>query len=194
MTNFIPIFPLEIIVFPGETFSLHIFEPRYKQLVRECLLELKPFGIVPVLDGHLQDLGTLIDIEQLVKEYENGEMDIRVKGKSVFRVLEVVKEVPDKLYGGAIVTYPPNIMEVGTEHIAAVIMNEVKRLYSLRSIEEKLPSAQGDVHTYGIAHLVGLSKRQEYELLGLFTELHRLEFLRRHLNTLLPTIYNSSLS
>lgn len=188
MTNFIPIFPLDIIVFPGETLNLHIFEPRYKQLVKECLMELKPFGIVPVLDGHTQEFGTLIEVEHLAQEYDNGEMDIRTKGKSVFRVLEVVKELPDKLYSGAIVTYPSNTMELGNERIATVIMDEVKRLYTLMSVEEKLPHAEGAVRAYDIAHFVGLSTIQEYELLGLFTEVQRLEYLRRHLNNMLPVI------
>ncbi|MFX7140708.1 LON peptidase substrate-binding domain-containing protein, partial [Acinetobacter baumannii] len=45
MINFIPIFPLSIVVFPGETLNLHIFEPRYRQLIQECFAEQKPFGI-----------------------------------------------------------------------------------------------------------------------------------------------------
>src|SRR6187455_311175 len=50
MTNFIPIFPLGIVVFPGENLNLHIFEPRYKQLIKECFEQKKPFGIPPVID------------------------------------------------------------------------------------------------------------------------------------------------
>ncbi len=48
MTNFIPIFPLGIVVYPQEQLNLHVFEPRYKQLVKECLTEQKPFGIPPL--------------------------------------------------------------------------------------------------------------------------------------------------
>ncbi len=49
MTNFIPIFPLGIVVFPGEDLNLHVFEPRYKQLITDCFGEKKPFGIPTVL-------------------------------------------------------------------------------------------------------------------------------------------------
>src|SRR5690606_7488168 len=109
MTNFIPIFPLSIVVFPGETVNLHIFEPRYKQLIRECREEKKPFGIPVVLDSRLQEMGTLVEIAELVQEYDNGEMDIRVQGIQVFRSLEIIKTIPDKLFSGAIVNYPHNV-------------------------------------------------------------------------------------
>src|SRR5437762_2436263 len=106
MTNFIPIFPLDIVVYPGEALNLHIFEPRYKQLIKECIAAQKPFGIPAVLERRIEQYGTVIEIVELVKEYDNGEMDIKTKGAQIFRVLEVIKELPEKLYSGAIVSYP----------------------------------------------------------------------------------------
>ena len=55
MTNFIPIFPLEIVVYPGEKLNLHIFEPKYKQLISECYKNKKPFGIPPVLKNKIAE-------------------------------------------------------------------------------------------------------------------------------------------
>src|SRR5437762_401034 len=108
MTNFIPIFPLGIVVYPGEDLNLHIFEPRYKQMITECHLSKKPFGIPPVISDHMNEVGTLMHIIEITKKYDNGEMDIKTSGQKVFRILEVIKEVPDKLYSGAIVNYPVN--------------------------------------------------------------------------------------
>ena len=71
MTNFIPIFPLNLVVYPGEKLNLHIFEPRYKQLIRECHANGKPFGIPAVLDNQVKEMGTLVQIREIVKEYEN---------------------------------------------------------------------------------------------------------------------------
>ncbi len=62
MTNFIAIFPLAIVVYPGEELNLHIFEPRYKQLINECHAAKKPFGIPSVLKNNITELGTLADI------------------------------------------------------------------------------------------------------------------------------------
>src|SRR5690349_217702 len=106
MTNFIPIFPLGIVVYPGESLNLHIFEPRYKQLINECFTLKKPFGIPTVIENRMQDYGSLMEIKEITKVHDNGEMDIKTEGAKVFRILEVIKEVPDKLYSGAIVNYP----------------------------------------------------------------------------------------
>ena len=84
MTNFIPIFPLGLVVYPGEDVNLHIFEPRYKQLIKECHETKKAFGIPAVVDNKLQENGTLVNVMEMSKVYENGEMDIKNKrGKAL---------------------------------------------------------------------------------------------------------------
>ena len=93
MTNFINIFPLSIVVYPGEALNLHIFEPRYKQLILDCKESKKPFGIPPVLTDAIGELGTLVELVEITQVYDNGEMDIKTKGLEVFRILEVVKEI-----------------------------------------------------------------------------------------------------
>jgi len=188
MTNFIPIFPLNIVVYPGEALNLHVFEPRYKQLISECIKENKAFGITTVLDSKMEELGTQMQVVELVKEYDNGELDIKTKGLNVFRILEVIKTLPDKMYWGAIVNYPPNVTEQDNTSIARLILEEVKRLYTLFNLEEKFPIHKTAMISYEIGHLVGFTKAQEYELLGLFTESQRLEYIRRHLNTITPVI------
>ena len=95
MTNFIPIFPLGIVVYPGENLNLHIFEPRYKQLINECYSQNKQFGIPTMIENRLQDYGSLVTILEISKTHDNGEMDIKTKGSRVFRILEVIKDVPD---------------------------------------------------------------------------------------------------
>ncbi len=187
MTHFIPIFPLRIVVFPGEALNLHIFEPRYRQLIRECFEEKKPFGIPPVLEKDLQHLGTLMELTELAKVYPDGRMDIRTRGVSVFRVLHRVDEVPEKLFGGAIVTYPDNVIEIGGSMLAKKIIAEVKRLYELLNEQDRFPEGKA-LNSYVLGHLVGLNLEQEYELLGIFTELQRLEYLRRHLSSMVPVI------
>ena len=69
MTNFIRIFPLAIVVYPGEELNLHIFEPRYKQLINECHESNKPFGIPSVIKNNVTELGTLVDIIEMSKVY-----------------------------------------------------------------------------------------------------------------------------
>ena len=135
MTNFIPIFPLGIVVYPGESLNLHIFEPRYKQLINECYTQKKLFGIPAVIESRLQDFGTLIRILEITTIHDNGEMDIKTSGEKVFRILEVIKEVPEKLYSGAIVTYPDN-KEIGNPEVMRKLMNSIRELHRMLNVQK----------------------------------------------------------
>ena len=185
MINFIPIFPLGIVVYPGESLNLHIFEERYKQLVQESNTEQKSFGIPAVIKDHVAELGTLVKVTEIVQVYEDGRMDIRVEGIKVFRILEVIKQVPEKLYGGAIVNYPANevFLKALTMHQVVAAIRELHRLLKVTK-ELKKPDEQ--LTSYDVAHHAGLTIDEEYELLGLFREDQRLEYLKRHLGKIIP--------
>ena len=187
MTNFIPIFPLGIVLYPGEKLNLHIFEPKYKQLISECNAGKKPFGIPTVIDNKMQDYGSLAEITEVTKLYDNGEMDIRTAGTQIFRILEVIKEVPDKLYSGAIVNYPDN-HEKGNPDVMRKVMKSVRDLHELLKIKKEFASEDGQVTCYEVAHHVGLSLEEEYEMLGLLDERQRQEYLKRHLARVIPMV------
>ena len=184
MTNFIPIFPLSIVVYPGEALNLHIFEPRYKQLIKECHEQKKSFGIPAVIDNKLQDFGTLVSINEITAVHDNGEMDIKTKGEKVFRILEVIKEIPDKLYCGAIVNYPPNSVK-GNPDMMRRIVSSIKELHRMLNVEKEFTEPAS---TYHVAHHIGLSINEEYELLNLMDERQRQEYLKRHLAKVIPML------
>lgn len=187
MTNFVPIFPLGIVVYPGEKLNLHIFEPRYKQLITECYAEAKPFGIPTVLGNGVGDLGTLVEITKIAEVYEDGKMDIQTRGLQVFRILEVVKDIPEKLYSGAIVNYPPN-NETGRKVMMEKVLFAIRQLHRLLNVTKDFGKPDELLNSYDVAHHAGLALEQEYELLGLFQEMQRLEYLKRHLNKILPVM------
>lgn len=187
MTNFIPIFPLGIVVFPGEELNLHIFEPRYKQLTNECFSLKKTFGIPVVLENKVQELGSVVEITELTKVYDSGEMDIKTKGKQVFRILETIKDVPDKLYSGAIVTYPDNNNN-GNPNVMRKLMASIRELHSLLKVDKEFKKKDDEIISYDVAHHIGLSQEEEYEMLGLFDERQRQEYIKRHLNKALPML------
>ncbi|RAJ01723.1 hypothetical protein LX64_03941 [Chitinophaga skermanii] len=185
MTNFIPIFPLNIVVYPQEQLNLHIFEPRYKQLIQECLQDKKPFGIPAIVDQKLGDYGTLVEVLSVEKTYENGEMDICTRGLRVFRVLEIIREVPDKLYAGAVVNYPENTTNPH-QSLQQQVLAAVRELHKMLQIHKSFKKDDADLLAFDLAHHAGLSIQEEYELLQLFTESHRLEYLKRHLYKVIP--------
>ena len=187
MTNFIPIFPLGIVVYPGEQLNLHIFEPRYKQLITECNEQKKPFGIPTVLEDKMQDFGSLVTIAEISKIHDNGEIDIKTKGEKVFRILEVIKSVPDKLYSGAIVNYP-DTYEQGNIELMRKVMAGIRDLHRLLKVNKEFNKPDEEIRCYEVAHHIGLSLQEEYELLGLLDERQRQEYLKRHLTKVIPMV------
>ena len=189
MTNFIPVFPLNIVVYPGEALNLHIFEQRYIQMIQDCIRDKKSFGLPPVLEKSMNgELGTLMEITELVKTHDDGTLDIRTRGVSVFRILERIDSIPEKLYSGAIVNYPENVSDPGNSQLSKALVEEVRRLFSLLKDSEHFPEVKEEMSAYELAHLIGLNQEQEYELLGLFKEIHRLEYIRRHLANVVPVV------
>ena len=188
MTNFIPIFPLGIVLYPQEKTHLHIFEPRYKQLIAECHEQRKPFGIPVILNNRLQDMGALTEVTEIVRTYESGEMDINIRAIKIFRILELINTIPNKLYSGAIVNYPDNQENDGRPKLVGAIMKGIKEVHRLLNVHKDLGKPDSLLSAYDLAHHAGLSLQQEYEFMGLFSELQRQEYLKRHLRKVLPIL------
>jgi uncharacterized protein len=187
MNEIIPIFPLELVVFPGEALHLHIFEPRYKQLINEIADSKDPFGIPSVVNKRMGGLGTMMDLEEISSVDENGEMDIKTRGRAIFRIAEVVKLVPGKLYSGARVEITPNDLS-GDDELMRQVLSGVRLMHKLLKVEKPFNKTVETLKSYDVAHHAGLSLKQEYELLGMASENQRLEFLNRHLTQILPTV------
>jgi hypothetical protein len=187
MTHFIPVFPLQIVVFPGEKLHLHIFEPRYRQLIQECHDRKIPFGIPSIKENTPTELGTLMELKEISKLYEDGKMDIKTEGLSVFRVLEYVKEIPEKLYSGAIVSQQLNFNN-GSKSMMKRILDNIQTLHRELGIQKNFGKPDDELLSFDVAHHIGLSLDDEYQLLGYENELHRQEFIKRHLQHLLSVM------
>ena len=92
MSSLLPIFPLDLVLLPGAPLPLHIFEPRYKEMISECLEQKKPFGIVRSSEEGVADIGCTAEIVSVTKKYDDGRMDILTRGVERFEVLEVNEE------------------------------------------------------------------------------------------------------
>ncbi len=76
----LPLFPLDLVLLPGAVLPLHIFEPRYKEMIGECLDLHQPFGIVRAKDGGVAEIGCTAEILTVTKKYDDGRMDIVTQG------------------------------------------------------------------------------------------------------------------
>jgi len=168
--------------------NLHIFEPRYKELVKECFENKKPFGIPAVINGQVAEFGTLVTIREIAQEYDNGEMDIITNGTIVFRILEIIKKIPDKLYSGAIVNYPENAEVYHRKELMQFVIKAIRELHRILNISKDFRKPDEELNAYDLAHHAGLSIEEEYEMLALFREEQRQEYLKRHLGKVLPVV------
>lgn len=193
MTQFLPIFPLGIVVFPNEGLNLHIFEPRYVQLINDCVRMQKPFGIPTVMNGQVQERGALMQISDLSSGFEaDNQMteaggDIRTQSLGTFRILELIKSVPDKLYQGAIV-HMDERESTDRPGLPAPLMVVIRQLHALLKIEKKFPFSDDELRAFDVGHHLGLSLEEEYQLRELLNEQQRQEFIRRHLGRVVPTL------
>lgn len=96
----LPLFPLRVVLFPGRPLPLHVFEPRYRQLLADCLEHDRRFGVVAIRSGHevggesqVYDIGTVAEIED-VRRLEDGRADIVTRGVRRFRILELQRPDP----------------------------------------------------------------------------------------------------
>jgi hypothetical protein len=186
----IPLFPLNLVVFPHEKLNLHIFEPRYLQLVKECDRSRgqKTFGIPPVINGCLMNVGTEMRLISIEKTYPNGEMDIRTEGVGTFEIQEKFNVLPGKLYTGASVVPRELLDENGDFMTQSQILQCIREMFKVIHIQKRLPEYVSDFFTFEFGHYVGFTMTQEYEFLCLTDEHERQNYMLEHLENILPTV------
>lgn len=96
----IPMFPLSILPLPGELVPLHIFEPRYRQLLQDAEVNDMQFGVFFSHDVNQQKIGSLMKLESIIKRYPGGETDIIVKCEDIFNMDLLLRTYKTKMYPG----------------------------------------------------------------------------------------------
>lgn len=187
MARMLPLFPLQLVVFPGEDLNLHIFEPRYKQLIGECRDEGTHFGIPAYFEKRMQNIATEIELLGIEKIYPNGEMDIRTRGLGLVQINEFHEKIPRKLYSGAEVE-DLEIVDDGDFILNETILELMAQLFELLKISKDLPTDTETFRMYDIGHHIGLSIEQEFQLLSLLSEKDRQVFVQQHLEKLIPVL------
>lgn len=183
--KFLPYFPLKLVAFPGEQLNLHVFEPRYKQLINECVDQGKPFGI-PVFNKSIMQFGSEMEIEEVVKVYSTGEMDIITRCIQAFELISFEDQVPDKLYAGGVVKPIENILD-GSNEQWDKLKGLAKELVGVLKMDSEL-DVDLMTDSFQLAHKLGLSLEQEYDMLQMPSEAQRQEYMINHLERALPLI------
>ncbi len=183
MNDIIPIFPLTLIVYPNSRYPLHIFEERYKKMINRCFAEDKPLGIVPEISGRITDYGSLVSIDQIIKKFPDGKMDIIVKGIDRIQILDIAVH-DDGYYIGKvkIISDVDDNFPILNEYEMVIqkfreVLNKAEIIFD-DSYWDKLTEIP--VKSFKIAEKAGLQLEQQLELLKMRKERERIQFLSQH--------------
>jgi Lon protease-like protein len=166
----IPIFPLEAVLFPGELLPLHIFEPRYKEMIRECDEKKEVFGVVLAAEDGIAEVACSAQLLQIAKTYDNGEMDIITIGRRVFRILEVIEE---RSFYEAEVEYLEEEMPRQVPSTALMQLFEKCYLAAFQQQPDRAELAKAPVVSYHIAGSLPLELAYKQKLLEMRDEEER---------------------
>jgi Lon protease-like protein len=128
-TERIPLFPLNVVLLPGATLPLHIFEPRYRQMVRRCLDENSEFGVLLALPKGIVRVGCTAQVTEVLKRYNDGRMDIITVGRSPFRITELVNA--DAYANDALLEGDVDFLDDRDTRIDTRVHCELTRLYEV---------------------------------------------------------------
>jgi len=183
----LPLFPLQLVVFPNEKVNLHIFEPRYKKLIRHCEEKGVNFGITPHINGKIRDVGTELELLSIYNLEIDGSCDVELLGKRVFHVVDFIyPDNQDEYLKGKIELLP--IIPISELQFQTILLSKLNQLFDLLEIKKKLPVNPEALISFDFAHYVGLSINQELELIQIPVENERLKYLIKHLDIFIPHV------
>jgi len=183
----IPLFPLDIVLFPSQPLPLHIFEPRYKKMINRCLNEHIEFGLVYAQTKAIATVGCTAEVTRTLKTYPDGRMDILTEGRAPFRIVELVTE---KEYYEAVVDYLPEDVTPQDREKEAELTQEFQRCHLLLFGHQWTGCEKHDATplAYRLGARLPLDLKQRQALLEMRNETERREFLARYANDLLPKL------
>lgn len=173
----LPLFPLELVVFPGEVIPLHIFEERYKQLVNFCLEDSKRlFGISCVFGDMVAQAGCAMEIEKVATRYDDGKLDIICRGVKRYQIEEEIGGAPyPQAYIEYIEDHTTNLGELTLRQRVITLFTKYTELTSGKPVMRDFP--ENEPFSWKIAGLTGLSLPERQMLLEMTSEQERFQAL-----------------
>lgn len=180
----LPLFPLGLVLFPGEPVPLHIFEPRYREMVKVCLDEDGPFGIIYASEEGLAQIGCTARIHKVVQRYADGRLDIVAVGEERFRLDGVNR---DRSYLTAHVTWVEDASGVtDDDKVRQRVITRHMKLIELAGGDPRPEVYDGSLDiSFLVGRNAGLDLDDKQTLLEMNDEAGRLHFLAEHLQKLL---------
>ncbi len=186
LPSIIPLFPLpNLVLFPGVELPLHIFEPRYKEMIGECLDRKKPFGVVRTEKEDVASVGCTAEIVAVTKKYPDGRMDIVTEGRERFEVLHVNQDRP---FLRAEVLYFEDDPGKPTQEEMVHALKLHGEILELAGAEQNLPDANESHLSFHLAGSLPLDLDFKQTLLGLRSEVKRTQAVIAYFEAILPNL------
>ncbi|HVP53164.1 MAG TPA: LON peptidase substrate-binding domain-containing protein [Terriglobales bacterium] len=183
MAALLPLFPLDVVLLPGTPIPLHIFEPRYKEMIGECMAQKTAFGVVRAKEDGIAEIGCTAEILDVTKRYDDGRLDIVCEGRRRFEVMGLNEE---RAFLQAEVTYFDD--DPGSDPSDQV--NEALRLYldliRLLDADAEAPEAETPQLSFQLAAPMPLDLDFKQALLGMRSERERIGAVVKYYEALLP--------
>ncbi|MGB7438947.1 MAG: LON peptidase substrate-binding domain-containing protein [Candidatus Acidiferrum sp.] len=176
----ISLFPLNVVLFPGELLPLHIFEPRYRRMVRECLDRKSPFGMLLGLPSGIAHVGCSAEILEVTKQYEDGRMDILAIGREPYRVVDLFTD--DPLLEGLVDYLEDEESAINAQNREKLIeVYEVCHTLLFSDMPKKIEESAPLLLSFAIGSALPLDLLCKQQLLELRSEAERQDRLLRYL-------------
>jgi Lon protease-like protein len=185
----IPLFPLDVVLLPSTPLPLHIFEPRYKEMVAECLAQNRTFGVVRAIEQGLADVGCTAEIVTVVKEYPDGQLDLVAEGRKRFEIVGVNQE---RSFLQAEVLMIEDEPGAPPQEDAARAVELHSELLAIAGAKQDLSAADPALLSFYLAGSLPLDLDFKQKLLSLRSEGERLSLLITYLQTLIPNLHRAA--
>ncbi len=182
----LPLFPLDVVLFPDTQLPLHIFEPRYKEMIGECLERKLAFGVVRAKENALAEIGCAAEIVSVTKKYDDGRLDIVTEGRRRFQIRNVNHE--RSFLQGEVVYFedePPGPPKSEDVHRAVKLHAQIMHLLAA---EAGPPDPEDPQLSFHLAGTLPLDLDFKQTLLGLRSESERVTGLVEYYEAILPNL------
>jgi len=181
----LPLFPLNLVLLPGTPLPLHIFEPRYQEMMGECLANHAPFGVVRALEEGFAEVGCTAEIITVTKEYPDGRMDLIAEGRKRFEVLELNRE--RSFLQADVLLVPDEPIAASADDKARAIQAHLEIL-SLAGALQDLAAADQNTLSFYLAGSLPLDLDFTQKLLAMRSESERIQAVAAYLEGILPNL------
>jgi Lon protease-like protein len=186
VSTLLPLFPLDVVLLPGVPLPLHIFEPRYKEMITQCLDEKKTFGVVRSKDEGIAEIGCTAEILAVTKKHSDGRMDIVTEGRERFEVMQLNQE---RSFLRAEVLYLQDELETAPAEKISQALRLHGQILSLAGAQPEASSEiDGSKLSFHLAGSLPLDPDFKQTLLGMKSEAERLEGVISYFEAILPNL------